>query len=293
VTNGVAGTLFDGTKIDVQLVEGGVIKASCTGLLDSLSEVVEILSWLGSALCASSGPPFKRVVHLFSKEKELHEPGPPCLKMEFLQGEDPLAEAFSKLGVSDESVHPHEAPGPISTASDGDCWKRVLRDPVVAMGFPVPIRPPGVPGLEIPLDAMALLVNAPRLTVFDHRAILKGYNAAIVLTDGSQDSIMRWHFICNENGSRLPYSDPRIRSSFLIEEPGALDRIQGARHVLGWATHVSYNIGMFPTLVAAPRAYVWEQGRPSRTTTLAGPVLTSLDRVVRLRKSCSQEALDF
>jgi hypothetical protein len=244
-TDVVTETVFDGTKIDIQLVDKGLIKAGCTGLVDSIREVVEVLSWLGSALCQSSNP--QSISHRLaqvqsSTGKGLDESGPPCLKLEFLEDEDLLAEELSRLAV-DEEVRPNDARVFAAKPENGDCWKRVLKNPGVAMGFPVPIRPPGAPGLEISLDAMALLVDAPRLAIFNGRAVLKGHNAAIVLTDASQDSIMRWHFICNENGSRLTFSDPRIRQSFVAE--GLLKRIQGARHVLGWTPKVSYNIGTF------------------------------------------------
>jgi len=125
---------------------------------------------------------------------------------------------------------------------DSSCWKQLFRNPTVAEGFPVPRRPADMPGLEISLEAMCILVNATRLTVFNNRAVLKGFNAAIVLAD-SRGSILQWHFICNDDGSRLPYSDPRILSSLEVEGVGDLPRIRAARHILGWSANVSYNIG--------------------------------------------------
>ncbi|KAK4451988.1 hypothetical protein QBC34DRAFT_436242 [Podospora aff. communis PSN243] len=237
-------TLFDRTTIAFQLFGKGLVKASCTGLVDSLSEVVEILSWLGSALSESFDP--QRVSHrraqLVLRENKTLNSDPPCLELKFLEDGDSLAEEFSRLGVK-EGPAPLEVPVAPVNPPRGDCWKRALKNPAVAVGFPVPRRAPKVRGLEISLDAMALLVGAPRLALFNGHAVLKGHNAAMVLAAESPDQMMLWHFICNEDGSRLPYSDPRIKSSFVVEEVSALERIRGARHLLGWASNVSYNIG--------------------------------------------------
>jgi hypothetical protein len=160
--------------------------------------------------------------------KDKIEQEPPCLTLEFREAEEELlVEELDKLTIN----------------KGGCCWKGLFKNPVVAKGFPIPMRPDGLAGLEISLDAMALLVNAPRLTMLNHRAVLKGHNAATVLTDGSQGSVMRWHVVCNEDGSRLPFSDPLIRTSFPMEGCDDLERIQDARHILGWSSSVLYNIG--------------------------------------------------
>ncbi|KAK0652381.1 hypothetical protein B0T16DRAFT_454752 [Cercophora newfieldiana] len=237
-------TLFDGTKISFQVVGEGCVKASCFGLFDSLSEVIEVLAWLGSAPRESSDP--AAISHSLARLHRADE-SPLRLKLEFLERDEGLlVDKLDQMNISGRNtVQSHsQAPRlPTPVFPQGSCWKRIFKNPAVAWGFPVLARPAEFPGLEISLDAMALLVDAPRLTVFNQRAVLKGHNAAIVLTDGSRGSIMRWHFICNDNGSRLPFSDHRIRSGFLMEGEHAMEQIQGARHVLGWSPRVSYNIG--------------------------------------------------
>ena len=132
----------------------------------------------------------------------------------------------------------------------GACWHGLLKNPVVAEGFPISLRPDNTLGLEIPLDCMGLLVGASHLTVFDQEVVLKGFNAATVATACVPDeSIISWHFILNPEGNRLSYSDHRVSGigSGLLSKLGpasALQKVQTARHVLGWATKVSYNFGM-------------------------------------------------
>jgi len=227
-TDSPAETLFDGTEIGIQVAEEGLLKVTCAGLFDSLSETTEVLAWLGAALRESSHP--EMISHSLARfslaGKEKIEQEPLCLKLDFGEAEEELL-----VGELDK----------LTINEGGCCWKRLFKNPpVVAKGFPIPMRPDGLAGLEISLDAMALLVNAPRLTVLNHRAVLKGHNAATVLKDRSRGSVMRWHVICNEDGSRLPFSDPRIRTSFPMNEEGRddLERIQDARHILGWPPSV-------------------------------------------------------
>ncbi|GAB1313732.1 hypothetical protein MFIFM68171_03942 [Madurella fahalii] len=238
-------SLFDGTDIAIQILERGLIKVDCNGLFDSLTETIEILAWLGSALRESSHPESinNSLPRLELTRRTYPEKQPPCFKLYFV--EEDVIEEFLTKEFFQHKVDDKEPPRGWNKniLPQGNCWQNLLRNPAVSKGFPVPIRPTGIEGLEISLDAMILLVNAPGLTIFNHRAVLKGYNAALILSDGSQDSVMRWHFICNEDESRLVHSDPRILSSFPMDGPDALERIRAARHILGWTPSVLYNIG--------------------------------------------------
>ncbi|KAK0707948.1 hypothetical protein B0H67DRAFT_325177 [Lasiosphaeris hirsuta] len=88
----------------------------------------------------------------------------------------------------------------------GTCWLPLLMNLVIAIGFPISHRVE-VLGLDILLKSMALLVNTPKLTFFNDRVMLKGFNAAIVATR-YDDHVFQWHLIIR--GNRLPYSDPWI-----------------------------------------------------------------------------------
>lgn len=124
----------------------------------------------------------------------------------------------------------------------GSCWQTLFNNPVISKGFPVPLRPPGTPSLEISLEAMGILVGAPRLTIFNNRAVLKGLNAAIFPTACTDETVF-WHLHVNKDGSRIRYSDKMVMESLPMEMPSAISSLQGKRHFLGWAPDVSYNIG--------------------------------------------------
>ncbi|GAB1319896.1 hypothetical protein MFIFM68171_10106 [Madurella fahalii] len=225
------GHLFDDTRILVAMGDG-VTRVDCTGLQDSIVEVTEVVSWIGAALRESTFSPDEissSIANLHVLQGSSQDGGVRCL-VTFIEEE-----------IAQDEMLPGR----------GACWYGLLKNPVVAQGFPVPMRANDLRGLEIPLEAMGLLVGAPRLTVFQEVAVLKGFNAATVATacttDKTNKTIMLWHFMMNPDGSRLPFSDHRVSSggiSFSLLAPAAvIQKVQAARHILGWAPKVSYNIG--------------------------------------------------
>ncbi|KAM7222553.1 hypothetical protein V8F06_002047 [Rhypophila decipiens] len=91
------------------------------------------------------------------------------------------------------------------------CWKRFFKKLTVAQGYPIPSRPDGFDGLQIPLHQAAKILQARRIDRFHSRHIVKGYSTALYPTRVSpQDNFIAWHFIENEDGSRLSYIDPRL-----------------------------------------------------------------------------------
>ena len=63
-----------------------------------------------------------------------------------------------------------------------DCWKALFRNPAIAEGFPAPIRLNDEKGSEIPLNMMAGLADAPKVTVFDGQLMIKGFSSIFVPT---------------------------------------------------------------------------------------------------------------
>jgi hypothetical protein len=217
-------TLFDGMRLSLEL-EDGVLVADCIGLFDSIVDVMEVLAWLGAALRESTAL------------DEITYSTTAVVIGEKLAQEDQSSKFF--LVFTEGKIPDADAPG----TEAGGCWLRgLLRNPVIAMGFPTPLRPDDTSGLEIPLEAMALLVDSSQLTIFNNRAVLKGFNAAAVPTAYS-DTIIRWHFIVNEDGNRLRYGDARNSEIPEVPPTEAIAKIQGARHILGWTSAAAYNIG--------------------------------------------------
>lgn len=152
------------------------------------------------------------------------------------------------LGVVDYRVV-HTA-DPLTTAwpAKGDCWMNLFSSCPVVMGYPIPTRKPRRPGLEIPLDMMAALIGADRITPFGNDLIIKGYSDLFYATEHHDDCVM-WHLICNKSNSedgssRISFADRRIpqptgQSLSLLRPIDALHK----RHVVGWTSTVRSNAG--------------------------------------------------
>jgi len=255
------------------------IRVRCNGLYDSIVDVAESLAWIGSALQESSIP--RRIMYRSAK---LGLNGNPNSK----KG------TFAKflLTFFEEDIPWADKPN----ASNGGCWLRgLLGNPVIANGFPVPLRSDDTPGLEIPLEAMALLVNAPQLTISNNRAVLKGFNSGAVPTSYT-DALIRWHFILNDDGRRLSYGDRRIAESPEISATEAISHIQGVRHILGWTPAAGYHIGKPISTLSTTRSMnsrrervlIYTQDLRLPTTVLDGQVPTLSAQAAPLRSSSSQ-----
>jgi hypothetical protein len=223
-------TLFDGMRLSLECLADGFLVADCIGLFDSIIEVIEVLAWIGAALRESTAR--GEITYSTTEIGVIRE------KLE--EGE-PMSKFF--LVFADEKIPDTDTP----SAQAGGCWLRgLLKNPVIAKGFPTPLRPSDASGLEIPLEAMALLIDSSQLTIFNNRAVLKGFNAAAVPTAYS-NSIIQWHFIVNQDGDRLGYGDVRIAESPKVSPTQVIAKIQGARHIVGWTSAAAYNIGKFNT----------------------------------------------
>jgi hypothetical protein len=91
---------------------------------------------------------------------------------------------------------------------------------------------------------MGVLIGASRLVAFDGSVLLKGFNAAISLTSLAYEPFAIWHLILNQDGSRIPYTDSRLRELSPQFNASDVSKIETSRHVLGWIPKASYNFGM-------------------------------------------------
>lgn len=152
------------------------------------------------------------------------------------------------LGVVDFRIVHTADPLTGAWPAKGDCWMNLFSSCPVVMGYPIPTRNSRKPGLEIPLDIMAALIGADRITPFGNDLIIKGYSGLFYATEHHDDCVM-WHLICNKSdsesgSSRISFADRRIpqptsQKLSLLRPIDALDK----RHIVGWTSTVRSNAG--------------------------------------------------
>lgn len=128
---------------------------------------------------------------------------------------------------------------------DGQCWHGLFQNPVVVLGYPTRNRTIEERGLEMPIEMMATLVGCDRITTFAGKFYIKNFNKMLVLTKQIGDMLI-WHYLCNDDGSYISYTDPRVRAmSSPIASDVDISTLESARHVVGWCSHVRSYAGKF------------------------------------------------
>lgn len=92
---------------------------------------------------------------------------------------------------------------------DGQCWFKMVNNPVIASGYPIPKREDTSKqrGLEVSLGLMAALSHADWATNFGSKLLLKGTISALVPIAEVGMSIV-WHFLINTSMSTIPLGGP-------------------------------------------------------------------------------------
>ncbi|KAL8325300.1 hypothetical protein RB597_008523 [Gaeumannomyces tritici] len=184
-------TLHDKTGLTAMLHSLAFL-LEAVGTSGSLVEVGEMFAWITTAFRAGMG---KEVVQLMPIVEEITD--------------HPITFTIS--------IQPHE------TASEpqkpqGQCWRDLFRNPVVAHGFPVKRRPDRkkLLGLEVTLD----------------------------MAGTEEEALVAWHVFFNGDGDRISFADPRIREAY--SQAGAhagIAQVENARHVIGWCENVKNYAG--------------------------------------------------
>ncbi|EON64653.1 hypothetical protein W97_03886 [Coniosporium apollinis CBS 100218] len=147
--------------------------------------------------------------------------------------------ASYRITFSTESTTTDQIEGSLS----GSCWHEMFRNPVITRGFRIPSRKEDHTGLEIPLNMMAGLVEAPRATTFDGELAIKGFCTMLVPTR-RLDNVLYWHLLFNKDGSHISYLDDRVRA---IRDDSAdnsgISSLVDMRHIVGWCSIVKHFTG--------------------------------------------------
>ncbi|RHZ70165.1 hypothetical protein CDV55_103264 [Aspergillus turcosus] len=225
-----SGILPDGTEIVAELQgapgdSSSMLYAEVTGTAYSIIETVEQLAWLGAALRSSpveSGVAYCRPVVDCSRE---------------VQGEGEAgwrAKHHCKIDYIFRTEENTEENSLIDF--NGQCWQHLFRNPVVVEGYPIPRRPESAAaGLEIPLNMMAGLAQAHRISTFNGWTVLKGWSTLLVPTE-QNDGLVFWHLTHRPDGERISFRQCEIFSPIKAPIPA----LEKARHVLGWCTEMQF-----------------------------------------------------
>jgi hypothetical protein len=125
----------------------------------------------------------------------------------------------------------------------GACWLPLFKNPVIVQGFPILARLQAEKGLEIPLNMMAGLGEASRVTIFDGGLLVKGFSTLFCPMKRLKRSVL-WHYLFEQEGGRISY----LAASDRCPERALLRNVDNAclplsRHFLGWTSSVEIRAG--------------------------------------------------
>lgn len=129
--------------------------------------------------------------------------------------------------------------------TSGLCWMKMVSNPVIAHGYPVPIRehPDRQEGLETCAGLMTELSQANWATSYNGFPLLKGVVSALIPRYQVDTSVM-WHFYLEQSKSRLSFNDalPAHDRAHAIEVD--MDSLCEHRHFIGiWTSDAQIMTG--------------------------------------------------
>lgn len=197
------------------------------GPLLTITQVAEALVWLG-AVCRISPSP-DSIAHcrptISLRDQHCH-----------------IRYSADVLPESVEDDMPEEDGD--SDVQRASCWRKMLRNPTVAQGYPIPLRRQNERGLGIGLNALSVISCAPLLTRFDGKLLMKGAVSMLVPVVQTAGSIV-WHFILATRGTGkarewLPYSAIDSCEAIIVHED---EEVLKCRHFVGWTTQAQHRAG--------------------------------------------------
>ncbi|PTU23705.1 hypothetical protein P175DRAFT_0519743 [Aspergillus ochraceoroseus IBT 24754] len=214
--------LCDGTIL-AATTRGNRFQIEVQGTAWAIAEIGEQFAWLGASLRSSYNP----------KSLIICTPTVSCCHKE-ATSEGPISFQFEfQLDVQRESFPP----------SPGGCWHGIFSSPVIVRGYPILRRSESNTGLEVPLNIMAALGKAPRVTVWDGKVFLKGFHSVMIPTKVTADMVI-WHLIFKPDGSYMSYTDSQINNmEGLYPERLSMPLLEKSRHALGWCSDATSYIG--------------------------------------------------
>lgn len=193
---------------------------SVKGPAPSIVEIGQQLVWLGAALRSSLS-----LDKISSSKPEI--------------AVQPGVEAVFKLTFQVGKIEPNS----LEPTSIGACWQPLFRNPVIVKGYPILARSCAERGLEIPLNMMAGLGEASRITNFAGGLFVKGFSTLFCPTRLVNNSV-QWHYLFEKDGSRISYlaADERCPTGLTLDDIDVTS-LPKCRNFLGWASSVEILTG--------------------------------------------------
>ncbi|KAI1155034.1 hypothetical protein F4825DRAFT_109525 [Nemania diffusa] len=223
--------LLDDTALFAQIFEAKLI-VIVSGTRSAIAEIGEQLAWIPAALRLA---PDNQGIYKCT-------PSIQYIRIEEHEHEASLPGALRSLDASFNLLF-EISDLPTSRHSAGQCWHDLFKNPTIVQGYPVPRRARENTGLDIPLDIMADLVQAPQITTFEERLFLKGFSSMLVLMDQVEGLII-WHLDLNRSGTYISYTDAsRPPTVQVMGIENIMDNIMKSRHIVGWCSNAKFYTG--------------------------------------------------
>jgi hypothetical protein len=220
------GSLADHTVITVGNWDT-TLRLKVSGTLESVAEITEAIAWLSAALRSSS------------EDQGILSISPVVANI-CVQTETPGSTSLSC------EIAFHTEVEAVGSELNGQCWHNLFRNPVVVKGYPIMRKPAGDTGIEMPLDIIAALAHANRITTFLGRTFIKGFSTMLLLT-GMIGDVFIWHLLSNGSGERISYTDPRVYKAIgenQLQTDLSMTLLEPSRHLIGWCSTITTSIGM-------------------------------------------------
>lgn len=219
--------LADGTKVEIKFGQSQV-SVTAHGCQPSLTELSEQLAWLASALRHSPIDVGVTTSTPHVEETFIAEDG---------------SSAYVHISFIDTVLN---LDSDVAAASTASCWHGMFRNPTIVDGFPILAREFAERGLQLPFKMLSTLAETHHLTRYDSAMLLKGAVTMLVAT-GQTVRSMTWHFLHNEDGTRMRYPTFKFRCGKWLTAGGMSPRTidsEDTSHYVGWCSDITRHFGI-------------------------------------------------
>ncbi|KAI0526679.1 hypothetical protein F5B22DRAFT_641819 [Xylaria bambusicola] len=233
-------TLFDRTVVSANVnQDGSTVDFHLTGTIYSLAEIGEILVWLSAAFnCNTLGDDLVYRYPTCEIENQLVGQQPNKPRYYNTPPYSMNTKSYLNFTFIESSFQK-----PTDTGPQGCCWINLFGNRPVVSGYPIPRRTTMKTGAEIPLNLMAQLINARKISTFAGSIVIKGCSALLIPTRHIHDTII-WHLVFDQFGEYMSYTDPRVKNILKESVKGLTHgNLETSRHVLGWCNYALNHAG--------------------------------------------------